>query len=296
VLALGGGLTPAPAQEVRTKFVRRAAWDIGYNLLTMLGRPIFPRFRRHRPNHVLVEYAGWLRRIFKRRSLDRHAAGEVERVCASPNGFFLVPLQLDTDYQIRVHSRFADNAEFLDEVMASFAAHAPPEVELVIKLHPLDNGLVDRRAQVEKIARQHDLSDRVTFIDGGWLPALLTGARGIVVVNSTVGTTSLEVGRPTIALGRAIYNIPGLTFQDGLDRFWTEGTPPQADLFAAFRELVMQRTQVNGGFFDPDSIRLAVVGAADRVEAVPPLLQFFDEPARDHANPAELYPGAQPAE
>ena len=37
---------------------------------------------------------------------------------------------------------------------------------------------------------------------------------------------ALERQVPLIALGDAHYDQPGLTFQDGLDRFWTEAVPP----------------------------------------------------------------------
>ncbi|OYU78090.1 MAG: hypothetical protein CFE32_03120 [Alphaproteobacteria bacterium PA3] len=49
------------------------------------------------------------------------------------------------------------------------------------------------------------------------------------------GTLALARGGPVVVLGKAVYDLPGLTFQDGLDRFWTEATAPDAATFAAFR-------------------------------------------------------------
>lgn len=294
---LADGLETPPITPIRGgTFVRRAVWDVSYNVANVLGRPFYPFYRRHRPNHVFVEYAGWLGRIARRRRLDRHADGEVARAIDRPGGYFLVPLQLDSDYQIRVHSRFAEIREFLEEVFASFAGHSPPEAELLVKVHPLDSGLVDRRRQVEGLALQHGIADRVRMIDGGDLPTLLMNTRGVVVVNSTVGTTSLEVSKPTIALGSAIYNVPGLAFQGGIDRFWREGTAPDAGLFLAFKNLVIQRTQVNGGFFSAQDIGLAVAPAADRVEAVEPLLSYRTVPDPAATAGGVIYPRPQPAE
>ena len=305
ILAQAAGLGPVQEDSFAGSFVRRAVWDVAYNLALVAGRPLFPRYRRHRPQHVFIEYAGWLSRIRRRRQLDRHANREVERATGLAGGFFLVPLQLDSDYQVRVHSRFTSLGEFIDEVCASFAVSAPPEAELLLKVHPLDNGLVDRFAEVARIARRHGLSDRVRCIDGGHLPTLLAKARGVIVINSTVGTTSLEVGLPTLALGNAIYNLPGLTFQDGLDRFWNEGRPADATLFAAFRHLVIHRTQINGGYFCKPGVAMAVTAAADRLEAAEPMLRNLASRAARRTGAAaetrstsdsEALAGTQPAE
>jgi capsular polysaccharide export protein len=297
IKALAADLPPAPERTFAGSFPRRAIWDVTYNLANILGRPAYPRYRRHRPNHVLVEYAGWLKRIGRRKRLDREAVAAAERVLAHPGGFFLVPLQLDSDYQIRVHSRFAALDEFLNEVFASFARHAPGECRLLVKVHPLDNGLVDRRAQVAELARRHGIGDRVTYIDGGYLPTLLLKARGVVVVNSTVGMSSIEALTPTIALGTAIYDLPGLSYQDGLHRFWTEPTRPDPELVQAFRTLVVHRTQVNGGFFCREGVAMAVQGAAERMESVAPLLHYYPT-ANQVSGPAAgpLFGRPQPAE
>ena len=296
IRALGAGLTPGPERKVPGSFVRRALWDVSYNVANILGRPVYPGYRRHRPNHVLLEYAGWLNRLFRRRRANRHAEREAARAVASPAGFFLLPLQLDSDYQIRVHSPYPDLGVFMDEVFASFARHAPPQVELLVKVHPLDNGLIDRRAQVTALAERHGIAARVTCIDGGYLPTLLEAAQGVVVVNSTVGMTAIEVGRPTIALGTSIYNIEGLAYQGGIDRFWTEPRTPDLELTRAFRNLVIARTQVNGGYFSADAATMAAPGAAERLESSNPLgLGARAGDLRRDPDPSELY-APEPAE
>ena len=297
IRSLGAGLPEPEVRDFAGDFVRRAVWDVTYNLANLVGRPFYLGYRRHRPNHVLVEYAGWLKRLVARKRATAHAEAEAARALAHPGGYYLVPLQLDSDYQIRVHSDYAVLAEFLDEVCASFAKHAPREAELLVKVHPLDNGLIDRRAQMRDIAARHGIGPRVRCIEGGYLPALLSHAKGVIVVNSTVGLTAIEVGRPTIALGTSIYDIPGLSYQSGIDRFWTELTPPDPELYAAFRKLVIHRTQVNGGFFGRTGVDLAVANAASRLEADPPDLPFHA--AERHATdplPDDIYGRPLPAE
>ena len=164
-------------------------------------------------------------------------------------------------------------------------------------MHPLDNGLIDRRAQARDLAAKHGIAARVRCVDGGHLPTLVIASKGVVVVNSTVGLGSIEFGRSTVALGTSIYDIPGLSYQGGLDRFWTEVTPPDPELVAAFRKLLVHRTQVNGGFFCTPGVALAVENAASRLEAEDPLLLYRPADAAGADRPrSDVYGRPLPAE
>jgi capsular polysaccharide export protein len=72
-------------------------------------------------------------------------------------------------------------------------------------------------------------------------------------------------------LGHAIFNLQGLTFQGPLDRFWRKGRAPSADLYKAFKRVVIQKAQVNGSFFTNEGLELAVNGTLQRmnVETLP---------------------------
>jgi capsular polysaccharide export protein len=80
----------------------------------------------------------------------------------------------------------------------------------------------------------------------------------------------MGAGVPVIALGRAVYTLPGMTFQGDLDDFWLEATPADPALFDAFRRVVVERTQINGGFYSKRAVALAVEGAARRLERYAP--------------------------
>ncbi len=68
-------------------------------------------------------------------------------------------------------------------------------------------------------------------------------------------------------LGRAVYDIEGLTDRKPLNRFWNEPKAPDADLFLRFRYVMMERTQINGAFYTPVGMQMAVVAAAERLGA-----------------------------
>lgn len=82
------------------------------------------------------------------------------------------------------------------------------------------------------------------------LPTCLKNAVGTVTINSTVGIQSLYHGTPTIVLGKALYDIGGLTCKGmPLDRFWSEHHPPDKSLFQEFRRHLIEQTQLSGSFY-----------------------------------------------
>ncbi len=260
----------AEAAAIPSVFARRASQDVLYSFACAALAWRFPGYRQHRPWNPFVEYAGWAMKLARRPAARRRSAQTMDAVIRSGRPYFLFPLQLDSDSQLRRHSPFGGIERALERVIASFAARAPADALLVVREHPLDNGLKDWRARTLDLAAVTGVQDRVRFVETGDLAQSLAGARGLVTVNSTVGVIALSFGLPVIALGSAIYDMPDLTFQGGLDNFWTEGTPPDEATFDAFRRVIAQRTQLNGGFFSDEGIRLAVEGAVRRLEARSP--------------------------
>jgi capsular polysaccharide export protein len=266
-------LPPVPIYPaVPSSFKRRAMEDLAYNFASLALAPLFPGYRTHRPWHILVEYAGWALRLIGRRRERRRSAATLHRLHALNRPYFVFPLQLDCDYQIRVHSPFDGMRPAIETVLGSFAAHAPADAVLVVKGHPLDNGLVNWEKFTLSTAARLGLSDRILFLESVDIDSLVRSARGLVTVNSTTGTLSLRCGVPTIVLGDAVYDMPRITDQDGLDRFWAAPTPPELTAFEAFRRVLIERCLIHGGYFSDEGLAMLVEGAVKR-------LQTAEEPA-----------------
>lgn len=248
-------------------FWRRAGYDILYRLANALFLFRFPRYRTHRPCNALFEYMGWLRRyaIFPMRS--RKAGRVTTDIIDRKRQFYLVPLQLDSDAQVRVHSPYNSVIEFLEQVIGSFARDADPNSLLVVKNHPLDTSLVNYRRETQRLARRRGVEGRVVFIDGGHLPTLLDYCRGVVTINSTLGLQALLHGTPVICMGESIYDMEGLTFQGGLKAFWHESDRPDKHLFSTFRDAVIALTQLNGSFYSDAGMDLLVKNSLKRLFA-----------------------------
>ncbi len=268
ILAAAQGL-PEPDATVlyRQTFLAEAAYDLLYNLPNVFFWFLYPHYKRHALFHPLAEYAGWLRRLAGRRAAAAKAEAVIERLLAGGAPFFVYPLQLQTDYQLRAHSPFSGQQEAIALVLGSFARHAPADRQLVVKLHPLDNGLIDWPDLVTQTAESLGLDGRVHVIDGGNLDQLTAAAEGMVTVNSTSALSAFRKGKPVKTLGSAVFDTPGLSYAGTLDAFWTDPAPPDPMLVSAFFRLMAAYYQVRGNFYSKAGTDAAADAIAERLQA-----------------------------
>jgi capsular polysaccharide export protein len=237
------------SSRVGNAFAYTALWAMIYYFFGHLFSVFFRSYEHHRPL-VIWEGLYWLRGFWRRfvcRFSEAHVLGELT---GSLRGrFFLTALQVHVDSQISVHSDFESVDRFIDEVVDSFAVRADEEDVLVFKHHPLDRGYHDYGAVVRRAAERNGIARRVKYIHDQPLPAMLDACKGVVVINSTVGLSAVHHGCPVKVCGKAIYDMPGLTFQGELDDFWCSSFKPDGELYQSFRAFLLVRTQLNGNFY-----------------------------------------------
>lgn len=258
-------LPPEPDLPPVTASFRRRARDSFWHFASVfLGRLRYPHYRSHRPTPIIAEGISWLWRLSHEGIRAKRAQAVLERLANRPN--FLFPLQLSSDYQIRSHSLFADMQSAASYVIESFAANAPPGVHLVLKSHPLDPSFFNWPKFIRKLENRLKLHGRLHFVDGGDLEAMLEHSLGLVCVNSTSATLALARGIPVCAVGRAIYDMPGLSHQGHIDSFWGAPTPPEAGLYQAFRRVLVDRCLVRGGLASESAAQVLVESILERLE------------------------------
>ncbi|MGA1835246.1 capsule biosynthesis protein [Rhizobium wenxiniae] len=259
-------------------FGQEATNEVIYNLVAYFGRMMFPFYRSDKYYDPLFDYLSWLPRMFR----ERHDL---------PEGYFddklkrnyLLALQLQSDYQIRANSPYRHISQMLDQVMQSFARHAPENGRLIIKQHPLDNDLENWRKVVAELATKYRIENRVAFIEKGNLAEILRECHGSIVVNSTTGLHSLRADVPTIVLGAAVFDIPGLTHQGGLDVFWRHPERIDRSLLACFIKALAGAIQIKGNFYHSEGRKLGISTIVDRV-----IGQLVNEPDAYVAQPPRL--------
>lgn len=261
-------LTPTPSIRFRSSFRVRALNDVAYHLAGLVNPLAYPHYRNHAPVTAPVEYTGYIKRFTQLRLRYRkQAAQRIKQLVNSKAPYFVLPLQLNGDAQIRDHSRFKDMRDVISDVMKSFAAHAAPDVQLVIKNHPLDMGLLDYAGYIQRHALKLGVAQRVVYLESGDLNRLLPNAAGMITVNSTAGLVALEHRCPTLTLSDPIYAIPGLTSSSTLNAFWQHAQRPDTDLLQSFLITLRYCTQVNGGFYCDTGMDLAIRNSTTLLEA-----------------------------
>ncbi len=260
---------PQPPEPVSGAFSWSVLHTIMNSLGVTLGRPFFPHYRHHRDVNTARQALLWARSGIRYARFKRSERPLLSKAQGEWDGkYFLVGLQVFNDFQIQ-KSRFADVGDFIVEVMRSFAEHAPPETKLIFKHHPADRAYRDYASLIEQLTEAHGLEGRTLYLHDQHLPTLLKHARGTVVINSTVGWSSLHHGTPVFACEETVYGYFGLSAPGTLDEFWNHQEPVDRKRVARAESWLRLHNQANGsvwarlpsaglsGVIWPESFRLA---------------------------------------
>lgn len=242
-------LTDHP-KNVDASFNRLIGSAILFYLMWVLCWVLYPHYRHHRMIRPSVEVYYWLRAGMRKlinKQVDSHKF--LNLIQHQTDRYFIVALQVHNDSQVQVHSDYVDVRDFIHEVIVSFAHHAPASQHIVFKHHPMDRGYRHYGALLRELAHEYALEGRVHYVCDVHLPTLMKHSLGVVTINSTTGIQALHHGKPVIALGRAIYNLPKLTFQGGLDQFWKNPGRVNRLHYRRFRYALVHYSQLNGAYY-----------------------------------------------
>jgi len=235
-------------------------WGIvmAYYFVAKLFKFRYPHYRHHRNFSAIQEFFFGIRSLIRKvyyTQRDKRYLSRIENELSDK--YFFIPLQTHNDFQILQHSGYGTIEKFIIEVLESFAKNSKDEF-IIFKHHPIDRGRKNYKKFIYEQSREFSISHRVIVLHDLHLPTLLMHAKGTVTINSTVGLSSILHDTPTITLGRAVYDIEGLTNKNiPLNNFWTHCMHPDAELARKFKQYLIQTTQLNGNFFGrmPDELR-----------------------------------------
>ncbi|MEO1640004.1 MAG: capsular biosynthesis protein [Pseudomonadota bacterium] len=246
--ARGGTDMPVPPShwgDMRQHIFYGAA----YHWFVMFRNGRYPGFRRHRALPVRAEALLYSKRLLLMPVQSIGRAIATRRIKAGGYPYHVALLQLEHDASFQAHSPFAAMQEFINLVIDGFAKGAPAHNHLVFKAHPLESGQSPLRRLIQDAALAHGIGPRVHFLRGGKLAALLGDARSAVTVNSTAGQQALWRGIPLKSFGTAVYNKPEFVSDQPLTQFFATPQRPDAAAYRAYRDYLLQTSQVPGGFY-----------------------------------------------
>lgn len=230
---------------------QRFLYSLTYLIFFLLLKPLFRSSDFSVPN--ILRYAfGLIRGGIKGKFYEIIEKTKVSSYIKRNYGkYYFVPLQMSIDSQIKVHSPYRDVYVFIKDVLTSFSKHAPDDTFLVLKQHPFDIGLNRYDEFIRDLSTELKISNRVQYFKTGNIYSLISNSIGCVMINSTCGVTSIILGKPVIALGKAIYNIEGITYTGELDKFWRDAFTfkPDRELSEKFLSYLIKKTQINGSFY-----------------------------------------------
>ena len=233
-------------------FTRVAIYSMAYYLASAYRKKQFPGYQHHRDFRWLPEGFRWIISGFRKLRFQRKERHVLNNLLPEfENNYFVCPLQVHCDMQVVVHSDYNSIEHFIGDVLTSFAKHAPKNKAIVFKHHPLDRGYTDYTRLFNNLISELGLQGRVFYVHDLCLPTLLTHAQGTVVINSTVGMSSLFHGTPVKTLGKAIYDLAGVTSQSSLKAFWRKPGKVDRDMFTQLRNYLVVQNQLNGNMYKP---------------------------------------------
>jgi capsular polysaccharide export protein len=218
----------------------------------------YPHYRHHRNFSATEEFFYGTRSLIRKVIYTKRDKKYLPIIKNELSGkYFFVPLQTHNDFQILQHSEYGSIEKFIIEVLESFAKNTNSDF-IIFKHHPIDRGRKNYKQFILEQSNELGISNRVLVVHDLHLPTLLNNAKGTITINSTVGLSSIFHKTATITLGKAIYDIEGLTNKNiSLDEFWLNNKKPDANLANKFRQHLIQTTQLNGNFFGrmPDELK-----------------------------------------
>lgn len=221
---------------------RQMAWFACRHYWNMYwGLKASAHYQHHKSTSIWQHSHYWVWSLIKK---HLHLPRDNTRVKWLVNqSYFFVPLQHDGDSQIVHHSPFEQNTDFIIEVLRSFAHHAPLDTLLVFRQHPHSRGGRGHGRLIRSLAAELGVGERVVHLVEGHTPTIVTHARGVVVINSTVGLQALMRHKPLMVMGDALYDRPGLSHQGLIHDFWADCPAPDTQQVDDFLQALIALTQ-----------------------------------------------------
>ncbi len=216
----------------------------------------------HREVPLFPEIFFWLRSTWRRWTKQTLNFTTIQNLLEHHDGnYYLVPLQVDSDSQLRGAALGWSTLKLISATLKSFARHAPPGKRLVFKIHPLERGRSNHASLIPNMARAFGIEDRVDVVDTGSLGLLTRHCAGMITINSTSGLSALHHGVPLLVVGAAFYAVPELAVigngHPDFDSFWHSRHVADKRTRHAYLRWVKHEALVMGDFYAAKGVHAA---------------------------------------
>lgn len=219
-----------------------------YNMVHFQSKK-FPHYEHHRTLVRSFETKSWFRAL-GRHYLYKFTEFGIQKnlIQHHDNQYFLVPLQVYNDAQLRFHSPYSSIEEFIRATLNSFKQYADKKDLIVFKHHPMDRGHCHYGELLDYLSVDLNLEGRIIYCHDQHLPTLLKHSKGVITINSTTAISAFYHSASVKVMGEAFYDIKGLCSQQSLDDFWKQPEPIDYELFLRLRNFLVNHGQVNASY------------------------------------------------
>ncbi len=127
-----------------------------------------------------------------------------------PEKYVFLPFQVHTDSQVMIHSDIRSMQELTTIVLNAVEKYRKDTGEdfyLVTKEHPSDIGKINYQKFYQSLVNKP-----IIVLEHGNTEELISKAKAVITLNSSVGLEAIFFYKPVITMGRAFYNIEGLVY------------------------------------------------------------------------------------
>lgn len=272
VINLNGVTMPTAASG--SSFNAMAWYGFVYYVIRQTGILLGRTAGNHHKDRKLVPEAYyWLRNVYRKQTRHWHNERVLETLFNEQRrNYVVVPMQVRDDGQLLAAGRGWNNEKVIESLIPSFAKHAPSELLLVFKAHPLERGHTDAKSKISRLAALHGVSKRVVYIDDGSMGQVTKYAKAMMTINSTSALSALHFNIPIAVLGDAMFRRDDLATCineiSEIDSFWSsipESNPIKNEKFmSALRSMSL----LAGDFYSFKNMPLAAKEIANKSKAL----------------------------
>ena len=91
---------------VTNSLKKRMTLAFNYSAIELLAKPFFWSYKTHRPNGIMKELGTWIFRLIDKKINSKKTVNNLKTIYRFRKKFFLFPLQLNSDSQVRLYSPF----------------------------------------------------------------------------------------------------------------------------------------------------------------------------------------------
>ena len=237
------------SERFQDSFLSMAAYDVAYSLSNLIFLPLYPRYHSHKSISTIKIYAGTGRNLLTSKRMAKKSDALVHEFHKRKQRYFVAALQMEGDFSITAYSPFRSVRESLMVMLESFNEHAPNDLYLIVKIHPLDPAVTPWLSIIRDFEKRMKIPGRIHVTRGGSITNLFKSCLGLVTVNSTLGLRAVCAGVPVKTLGQAIYAVDGIVSSQELEQFWHDPQGPDEAFCKQFVNTLAAVTQIRGTLY-----------------------------------------------